>query len=86
MQYGHNGEALKSIDYNNSIIISASIDRCLHLFDKNNGSEIKEIEHDGIGMIYSDYNVVCRITRCVGAPASQNLSNYITHTAGSTCY
>ena len=51
MQYGHNAEALKSIDYDDSIILSASIDRSLHLFDKHTGSEISEIEHDGIGTI-----------------------------------
>ena len=49
MQYGHNGEALKSVEYDNELILSASIDRSLHLFDKDTGSEINEIEHDGIG-------------------------------------
>jgi len=48
MQYGHNAEALKSVDHENSLILSCSIDRCLHLFDKDTGDEIKEIELGGI--------------------------------------
>ena len=52
MQYGHNAEALKSIDHADSVILSASIDRSLHLFDKSTGEELHEIELGGIGKYY----------------------------------
>jgi WD40 repeat protein len=47
--YGHNAGAIKAI-YNKmqNVIISCSVDRGLHLFDKDNGDEIIELEQDGI--------------------------------------
>jgi len=47
--YGHNASAIKAIHNKmQNIILSCSMDRCLHLFEKESGDEIEEIEQDGI--------------------------------------
>jgi len=46
--YGHNAPALKSVENNEDVILSVSLDKTLHLFDKHSGEEILEIDHDGL--------------------------------------